>query len=278
MDKHPLEAGIEDVVKTYELLDRVRLRQDIVVRDDQFAPEALVDAARLAAGRGVGLGLLDTGRFDAASLEALIGERVRFYTSDGARPNPDELGRILRACLKAGTFLALFHRGPLEAAERPETLTLGALLTLAGDGADIHLSNVAGPRDFAALVEIAGAAASGGGHFVYYHHGSLAEAMKDLAGRGAWIHVSDKSLQGDGGAALGLGIARAARGRRSGLAVHITSGLPLADIEGLFAAGARLLFQTPPSDFKSLQRPLERKAARRKLPVRAFYLTTAVLP
>ncbi len=278
MDKHPLEAGIEDVVKTYELLDRVRLRRDIIVRDDQFAPEALLDAARLAAGRGVGLGLLDTGRFDTAALEALIRERVRFYTSDAARPKPDELGQILRACRKAGTFLALFHRGPLEAAERPGTLTLGSLLTLAGDGADIHTSNIAGPRDFAAMGEIADAARSGGARCVYYHHGSLTEAILDLAGRGAWIHVADDSLRGGEAMELALGIARAARGRRSGLAVHVGSGLPLADLEGLFDAGARLLFRTPPSDFKSLQRPLERKAARRTLPLRAFFLTTAVLP
>ena len=46
MSEHPVEKGVADVVKTYELLDRVRTRQDLVIRDDQFDHEALLDAAR----------------------------------------------------------------------------------------------------------------------------------------------------------------------------------------------------------------------------------------
>ena len=43
MSKHSIEEGIGDVIKTYELLDRVRLGRDIVIRDDQFEAEALRD-------------------------------------------------------------------------------------------------------------------------------------------------------------------------------------------------------------------------------------------
>ncbi len=46
MSEHPVEKGVADVVKTYELLDRVRTRQDLVIRDDQFAHAALLDAAK----------------------------------------------------------------------------------------------------------------------------------------------------------------------------------------------------------------------------------------
>jgi hypothetical protein len=54
--------------------------------------------------------------------------------------------------------------------------------------------------------------------------------------------------------------------------------LPLELLEELWAAGAVLLFLTPPSDDRSLLRPVELKAARRKLPARAFHLSTAFLP
>ena len=61
MSEHPIEKGIAGVVKTYELLDRVRTRQDLVIRDDQFDYEPLLDAARYAARRRIRLSLLDTG-------------------------------------------------------------------------------------------------------------------------------------------------------------------------------------------------------------------------
>jgi hypothetical protein len=60
--------------------------------------------------------------------------------------------------------------------------------------------------------------------------------------------------------------------------VHIERGLPLELLEALWDAGAALLFLTPPSDDRSLLRPVERKALRRKLPARAYHLSTAFLP
>jgi hypothetical protein len=278
MDKHPVEQGIEDVVKTYELLDRVRLGRDIVIRDDQFGREPLLDVARAARSKGIGMSLLDTGRFEVSDLEWLIREKVRCYTSDEARPSEAELARILKACRASGSFLAYLHNGPIESDSGPERLSLSALRGLASSGMDVHLSNRVQARDLGTLAELAEDVADGRGYFVYYHQGPLAPGLTELASRGAWVHFSDRGLEAGAPTELGLGVIRAARAARSRAAVYVQAGLPLPVLESLFDAGAVLLFQTPPSDRQSLQKPVEQRALRRKLPVRAYYLSTAFLP
>jgi len=278
MDKHPVEQGIEDVVKTYELLDRVRLGRDIVLRDDQFGREALLDVARTARSKGIGMSLLDTGRFEMSDLEWLIREKVRCYTSDEARSSEAELARILKACRASGSFLAYLHNGPIESDSGPERLSLSALRGLASSGMDVHLSNRVQARDFGTLAELAEDVADGRGYFVVYHHGPLVPGLTELASRGAWIHFSDRGLEAGAPTELGLSVIRAARAAGSRAAVYVQIGLPLPVLESLFDAGAVLLFQTPPSDRQSLQKPVEQRARRRKLPVRAYYLSTAFLP
>jgi hypothetical protein len=278
MDKHPVEQGIEDVVKTYELLDRVRLGRDIVIRDDQFGREALLDVARTARSKGIGMSLLDTGRFEMSDLEWLIREKVRCYTSDEARSSEAELARILKACRASGSFLAYLHSGPIESDSGPERLSLSALRGLASSGMDVHLSNRVQARDFGTLAELAEDVADGRGYFVVYHHGPLVPGLTELASRGAWIHFSDRGLEAGAPTELGLSVIRAARAAGSRAAVYVQIGLPLPVLESLFDAGAVLLFQTPPSDRQSLQKPVEQRARRRKLPVRAYYLSTAFLP
>ena len=278
MDKHPIEQGIADVVRTYELLDRIRLGRDISVRDDQFAREALFDAAREARGRGIRLNLVDTGRFEPSDVEWLAGEKVRFYSSDEARPRPDELARILLACRRARSYLAYFQNGPLAADPGPASLPLAAIESLVSSGMDLHLSNRAAARDAAALGRLAEAAREGRSFLVYYHHGPLEEALAGLAARGAWLHFSDKSLPDAGAVELGLEMARSALGAGSRAVVTVERGLALADLERFFGDGAAVLFQTPPPDDASLLRPFERKARLRRLPARAYYLTTTFLP
>jgi hypothetical protein len=278
MDKNPIESGIEDVVRTYELLDRVRLGRDIVVRDDQFEREALLDAARLIRAKGIGLGLVDTGRFEPGDLEWLARERVRIYTSDEARPRETELDRIVMACRAAKSFAAYLQNGPLRAGEGEGTVSIAALKRLCGSGLDLHLSNRSHAREFGLISELAESARDGRAFLAYYHHGPLAEAMTEPAARGAWIHFSDRSLPDAASAALGLEIARAALASGSRAAVHVETGLPPSVLEGLFAAGASLLFRTPPSDRQSLQKPVEGKARKRALPLRACYLSPSFLP
>lgn len=278
MDKHPVEKGIEDVVRTYELLDRIRLGRDIVVRDDQFAREALFDAAREARARGIRVSLVDTGRFEPSDVEWLAAEKVRFYSSDECRPREDELRRILLACRRAGSFLAYFLNGPLEADPGPGTLPPAAVESLVSSGMDLHLSNRNMTREPGALGRLADAAREGRAFLAYYHHGPLPAELAGLAARGAWVYFSDRSLPGPGAVELALEVARAAREAGSRAVVTVEQGLALADLEGLFESGAAILFQTPPADDASLLRPFERKARLRRLPARAYYLSTTFLP
>lgn len=278
MDKHPIEKGIEDVVRTYELLDRIRLGRDIAIRDDQFARETLFDAARTARARGIRVSLVDTGRFEPSDVEWLAGEKVRFYTSDEARPREAELARILLACRRAGSYLAYFQNGPFTAVPGPGTLPLPAVEGLVSAGMDLHLSNRTTAREPGVLADLASAARAGKAFLVYYHHGPVSADLAGLAARGAWVHFSDRSLSGPGGPGIGLEVARAARDAGSRAVVTVEKGLALADLESLFESGAAVLFQTPPPDDASLLRPFERKARRRRLPARAFYLSTTFLP
>jgi len=278
MDKHPVEKGIEDVLRTYELLDRVRTGRDIIIRDDQFESEALLDAARAARAKKIGVSLLDTGRFEPSALEWLIRERVRLYTSDEARPREDELARLLKACRAARTLLAYFQNGPLGQTGGRSGLSPDALRRLSSAGMDIHLSNRVHARDIDLLSGLAEDAKAGGGTFAYYHHGPLASALAELAARGAWLHFSDRSVDSGAGNDAVPALVRAAKDAGSRVVVYVEAGLPLPVLEALFEAGAVLLFQTPPSDDRSLLRPIEHKALRRKLPVRSFYLSTTFLP
>ncbi len=278
MDKHPVEKGIEDVVRTYELLDRVRMGRDMLIRDDQFGREALFDAVRAARTRRVRVGLLDTGRFGATELEALIGERVRLFTSDEARPVEAELDRLLVACRRARTVLAFFQNGPLEAEPKVPTLSLPSLLALAAAGMDVHVSNRTIPRDPAAVAGLAEAARKGRAFLAYYHHGPLSEELAGAAAQGAWVHASDRGFDAAGAVDIGLGILRAARAAGSRLVLYVERGLPLETLERLFAAGAGVVFLTAPSDRRSIERPLEEKARKRGLPLRASYLPPTFLP
>jgi hypothetical protein len=278
MAEHSIEKGIVDVVKTYELLDRVRMRQDLVIRDDQFDYEPLLDAAKYARRRRIRLSILDTGRFGLNELEALAREGARVLTSDEARPQTDEWEILLETCRASRTSLSVFWSGPLPSSDQTSGVPLQALVNLLGRGMDLHVSNRAQARDAALLTELAAAARAGHGYFVYYHHGPLVPELGGPAGRGGWVHFSDKGSAEETWAGLAAAIARAAAASGARAAVYIERGLPVELLEELWTAGAALIFLTPPNDDRSLLRPVERKAARRKLPGRAFHLSTAFLP
>ncbi len=277
MSEKTIVDGIAGVVATYELLDRVRTRQDLVVRDDQFDLPALLEAAEYAGRRRIGLSLLDTGRFGLAEIESLARAGARILTSDEARPRPDEWRILQGACRGAGTHLSVFWNGPLPGDGDVAGLTFQALEGLLRNGLDLHISNRARPRDPAALAALAAGARKGKAYFVIYHVGPPAAGLAAAAAERAWIHLSDADIADRPAADAALGIARAAADAGSRAAVHIERGLALELLEELWTAGAALLFRTP-SDDRSLLRPVERKAARRTLPARAYRLTTAFMP
>ena len=277
MSEHPIEKGIAGVVRTYELMDRVRMRQDLVIRDDQFDFPALLEAARYADRRRIRMSLLDTGRFSLGEVESLAKAGARILASDEARPRADEWEILQEACRSAGTHLSVFWNGPLPAAEAVTGAAFQSLLALLRMGMDLHISNRTHVRDAAILARLAAASKKGKGYLVIYHTGPLvAELAGPAAGR-AWVHFSDASIGDEPAAAAAVEIARAASGAGSRAAVHVERGLPLELLEALWAAGAALLF-TMPSDDRSLLRPVEDRAARRKLPPRAYYLSTAFMP
>jgi len=278
MSEHPLEKGIAGVVRTYELLDRVRTRQDLVIRDDQFDYEPLLDAARYARRRRILLSLLDTGRLGLMELEALVREGVRVLTSDEARPRADEWEILLEARQSSRTALSVFWNGPLPAPDESSGISRQALEDLLGRGMDFHVSNRALPREAGVIAGLAAASRSGRGYFVYYHHGPLVPELAGPAGRGAWVHFSDRSSGDEAWAGLAVKTAGVAAAAGARAAVYVERGLPLELLEELWTAGAALLFLTPPSDDRSLLRPVETRAARRKIPARAFHLSMAFLP
>jgi len=278
MSEHTIEKGIAGVVKTYELLDRVRTRQDLVIRDDQFDHEALLDAARYARRRRIRLSLLDTGRLGLTGLEALVREGVRVLASDETRPRADEWHVLLEAGRTCRTFLSVFWNGPLPSAEGTGGITLQALEDLLARGMDFHISNLSARRDLALISDLAAVSKSGRGYFVYYHHGPLSAELALPASRGAWVHLTDGGSAEKTWAGLAAGTARAGAAAGARAVVRVERGLPLEVLEELWTSGAALLFLTPPSDDRSLLRPVETRAAKRKVPARAYYLSTAFLP
>ena len=278
MSEHPIEKGITEVVRTYELLDRVRMRQDLVIRDDQFDFTALLEAARYADRRRIRLSLLDTGRLSLEEVESLARAGSRILTSDEARPRAGEWEIIQEACREAGTHLSVFWGGPLPAGDQAEAFSFQALEGVLRSGVDFHISNRTHARDAAALAGLAAAAKKGRAFLVIYHIGPLVAGLAAPAAGRAWIHLTDASIADEPAAALAVGIAQAAAGSGSRVVVHIERGLRLELLEALWAAGAALLFLTPPSDDRSLLRPIEHKSARRKLPARAYRLSTAFMP
>jgi len=278
MSEKPIEEAIAGVVKTYELMDSVRRRQDLVIRDDQFDHDALLEAARYAGRRRIRLSLLDTGRFGLTEVEAMAKAGARILTSDEARPRGEEWEVLLSACRRSRTHLAVFWHGRLPDAEETPAISLQTLEDLLGQGLDLHISNRAHARDASTLAGLAAAVKKGRGYLVIYHLGPLVPGLAGPAGRRAWIHFSDRDSTDGDWAGLAVEIARAASSSGARAAVHVERGLPLELLEKLWDAGAALVFLTPPSDDRSLIRPVELKAARRKLPARAFHLSTAFLP
>ncbi len=278
MSEHPIEKGIAGVVRTYELMDRVRTRQDLVIRDDQFEYQALLDAVAYSRRRRIRLSLIDTGRFGLNDVEALARGGARVLTSDEARPRADEWEVLVEACREGGTHLSVFWNGPLPAAGEEAPVPRQALEDLLGRGMDIHLTDRVHVREAGTLAGLASAAKRGRGYLVFYRIGPPVDELSGAAGRRAWVHFTDRDSAEEGWTGPALEIARAAVASGVRAVVHVERGLPLDLLEELWGAGAALVFLTPPSDDRSLLRSIERKSSRRKLPERAFHLSTAFLP
>ncbi|MBM3294545.1 MAG: hypothetical protein FJY82_08470 [Candidatus Aminicenantes bacterium] len=247
-------------------------KRGLVVRDDEADFAALREAASGRKRREGRLRLVDSGRFSAVELEWLGKAGAEIYTSDRARPRAAEVVFLSAAARTGGAAVSFFHHGPLEPEEAGPALGLPDLREIAENGVYLALSASPRPRDPGTLVVLAAAARRGRSPLVYYHHGPLGPWLEDLAREGAWIHAVYPPPDGRGDDDSLRRTACAAEAAGGGLVVHVRKPADPNRLEDLSAAGARLVFERPPSDFRSRLRRLEERAARRPLDPRAGYL------
>lgn len=147
-------------------------------------------------------------------------------------------------------------------------------MKLGESGVYIHLSNREKKRNISQLNPLASACKRGGSWLVYYHHGPLEASLEELGRDGAWIHLSDKSLQEDENLTLFSEIIKSTRVAGTNLVLHLEKGLDFLLLREIIRKGAYVLFKFSLFDRKSPFRLLEKETKKRKLDFRAFYLYT----
>jgi hypothetical protein len=259
-------------------LDPTSPDRTLTVRDDRLDFSGLLDAASACRRASARLRLVDQGRLSVSELEWLGEAGAAVYSSDTARVDGAELVLIRKATRRGGTVTAYFHDGPFADPAAPRGLAYETLRELGRSGLDLHVSDKNHPRDAGRLAELAYDCRRGGAAFVLYHHGPVEAGHAELAAQGVWIHVSSRERATAESIPVLADCARAARQARTGLVFHIENSVDPQALADLSAAGAIILFKTPPSDYRSPLRPYEDAAGAIRLDPRAFYLfTDAVL-
>jgi hypothetical protein len=261
------------------LLDEAAKGEDLTVRDDQNAFIEILDAAKVCRLAGGRFRLLDTGRFSLYELEWLGEAGADIYTSDEARLDKVQIDFLAKACAKGDAIVAYFHYGEIDGeAEGNEKDSLEFLKDVGRSGVHIHLTNREIPREIPLLCELAYVCQKARTRLVYYHLGPPSDELVSLARSGAWIHLPDQNLEPDEESLLPVDLAREAAAARGGLILHIERGLHIPFLREILKAGAYLLVKTPPSDYRSPSRILERRAAKRVPDFRSYYLYDSFMP
>ena len=271
-------ANEKNESKVFELLSRATSGTDITIRDDQNDFPAFQDSARLCREKSGRFRLIDTGKFSVFELEWLAQAGADIYTSDEARPKKAEVELLARACSKGQAVVAYFYQGSIRRNKEGVSAAPSVLRGISQSGAYLHLSNRDGERDFSLLSELAYACRKGGAWLVYYHHGRPADGLKDLAGSGGWIHLSDQGFKYGEDAALLFDVAKQAAAAGAGLVLHVEEAASASALRDVLQAGAFVLFKIPGLDYKSPLWPLQQQARRKDLDFRAYYLYTTILP
>jgi len=264
--------------KSSELLSRAEKETDVTVRDDQDDFAAFLDAAKRCRAKGGRFRLIDTGKFNVFELEWLAEAGSDIYTSNEARPNTVEIGLLTRACSRGDAIVAYFHQGLLTRNAESDSTSLSFLLGIGQSGAHVYLTSRDVERSSSDLAELADTCRSAGTRLVYYHHGRLAMGLEEPGRNGAWIHLSDSSLEFAEDARLFFDVIEEASAAGAGLVLHIEKGLELTLLCDIMRAGAFVLFATLPVGRDSSLRSLEQQARRRTLDFRAYYLYPAFMP
>ncbi|MDH7512117.1 MAG: hypothetical protein QHH14_04105 [Clostridiales bacterium] len=269
-------AGVRE--KSFGLLAQAKKGFELTVRDDQHKFSTLADAARICRSKGGRFRLIDMGKFSLSELEWLGEAGADIYTSDEARPKIEQLDLLRRACYRGRAMVAYFHHGHIPEERSDRANSVAFLSEVGRQGVYLHLSNREKKRDWDALVELASSCRSAGTWLVYYHHGPLDEGAGRVVRSGGWIHLSDRSLPTPGDVSSLSEMIRESSSGGAKFVLHIEEGLAIDVLKDILKAGAFVLFKTPASDFRSRFRELEKRASKKKLDFRAYYLFTTFVP
>jgi hypothetical protein len=255
----------------FELLDAAGLGQNITVRDDQYEKDWIFDAAEMCRKKGYRFRLIDTGRFERTELMWLIGSGLDIYTDDRARKELSEIEELALECLRKNTFFAYLHTGEFEKDQGTESSVFSGLCRVARYGTHIYLSNREVKREAAHIEEVSVSCMDGNTQLVYYHHGPLEPVFAEAGKNGAWIHISEKSIEEEQRLLL-KDLCHSCRSGGGGLIVHLEDEVEYEMVEDLIDAGAYVLFLYGLFDYKSPFRKLKEKAEQKDFDFKAYYL------
>jgi hypothetical protein len=244
---------------------------ELTVRDDLYDEALLLDAVRLCHRAGRRFRLVDSGRLDRFRLEWLLEAGADFYTSDEFRTDLQELEGLLQAAKKGRSVLAYFVHGPFLKEVPDEEPDPSHLFQLGRAGAYLHASNRDLERGPGELLLLAEECEAGGSRLVYYHHGPFVPELTELAAANLWFHLEEQSLAVPDDRELFLDVLKSS-GNRAHFVLFSEGKSEALWIKEVLAAGVYVRFQRKQFDYRSPFRPLERAAARKKLPHTAYFL------
>jgi len=253
-------------------IDKISGKMDLTFRDDQHDYDWLLDALRRGKPRGLRFRLVDSGKFEGHQLEQLVGMGADLYTSDRVRKDVLELEFILKATTSRGAIVASILQNEIVSEEEHGFIPLASLAHLGSQGLFVHVSNREKDRNLADLSQIAVECRKGSSRLVFYHHGRLVPEFVGLAKEGAWIHVSNKSIESEDDLFLFLDMTAAARMSGANCILYVEKEMSFSLLHEAVESPAIVLFKTAPVDFKSPLRPLVDEAKRKSLDYRAVYL------
>jgi hypothetical protein len=265
-------------LKGFQLLASVTQDPILTVRDDLYDFSSLLDAVKLRRKQRLNtrFRLVDSGALSLAQVEWLASEGADVYTSDEVGKKKQELESIQNACKKGQTLLAYLFSSTFEIGE-DTSVDLSELKDLGASGVYIYISDKDQKRELSELILIADLCHRGQGRLVYYHHRELDPALFELARAGAWIHISDQSIEKPDDVTLLTDVIQAARRTGSNVCLHVEAGAESLVLEDLQEAGALLVFKSALIDYRSPLKALEEKARKQKLDHKAYYLYPILL-
>jgi hypothetical protein len=168
--------------------------------------------------------------------------------------------------------MAFFIKGAIKAEEESESLQFADIVSLGLRGAYLYTSNKEKERDLSLLNQLAASCCFGKSRLVYYHHGALDPALVEVGRNGAWIHISDKSIQSEEDHPVLKDIVKSTRSSGANIVIYLEKKPDYMLFQKVIKAGAHVLFDRIQVDYRSPLKELEQAAARKKLDSRAYYL------